>query len=113
MSSLAVERNRSRAIHGIQVLFDFESCRTLLLNNGKRAVAVSAESFHRLGVEDGAVGAAGKGKRRQDLSIFGTQNDHLRLRWNCGWVSGPGTRREQHAEDGHFECQRWKDPGDA
>ena len=72
VARLAVQSDRSGAVHRVEILFDFETRGTLLLNDGQSTVAVCAESFHRSGVECCAVGTAGKGQDRQDLPIPGT-----------------------------------------
>ena len=44
---LTIERDCSGAVHRLKVLFDLETRRALLLDNGQRAVAMRAEGFHR------------------------------------------------------------------
>src|SRR5262245_1274812 len=94
MASLAVERDRPGAVRwpGLEVLLDFETRRALLLDDRHRAVALSAESLHRGGVEHCAIGTAGEREPCENLPIFGTQDDKClgrrgigirRRRWPC------------------------------
>src|SRR5262245_56800290 len=94
---LAVKRNRSGTVHRLQILLNLESCWTFLLNDGQRAIAVSAECFHRCGIEHRAVGATGERQSAEDLTIVRTQNDHHRLRRLRRRVAGSGARCKKHA----------------
>src|SRR5690242_14016553 len=48
---LAVERDRSRAVHRLEVLLDNETRRTLFLDDGERSVALRTECLHGRRVE--------------------------------------------------------------
>src|SRR5258706_1846649 len=60
MARLAVEADGARAVigPGLQVLLDLEARRTLLLDDGHRAVALRTERFHRRRIELRTVGTA-------------------------------------------------------
>src|SRR5690349_6286532 len=94
MAGLAVEGDHARAVCGprLQVLFDLELCRALLLDDRHRAVALRAERFHRGGIERRAVGATGQRQPREDAAVFGTQ-DYKGL-WRLGVRIG-GRRRSR------------------
>src|ERR1017187_10291586 len=94
--SLAVERDRSGAIHRLKILLDLETRRTLLLDDGQRAVAVRAEGFLRRRVENGAVRPTGERQTYEDLAVLGAQDHHHRLCRLGGRISRVPTRREQH-----------------
>src|ERR1700680_2890006 len=102
MARLAVKRDRARAVRrpGLQVLLDLETRRALLLDDGHRTVALSAERFHRRRVERRAVGTAGEWQPREDLTVLRTPDDKRLRRLGVGiwrwrrrrWLSGRSPR---------------------
>src|SRR5438093_13759265 len=68
----AVERYRSGAVHRLEILFNLETRRGILLNNCQCTVAMCAERFHRRRVEHCAVGTAGERQSGEDLTVVGT-----------------------------------------
>src|SRR6185312_15901761 len=91
---LAIEGNRARPVHGLQVLLNRELGGAQLLHDGERPISLSAEGFFGGRVEDGAVGAAGDGQLVEDLAGGRVQNDHrLRRRGRRGRGSGSGLTR--------------------
>ncbi len=67
---LAVERDRSGAIHRLQILLDLETRRALLLDDSQRAVAMRAEGFHRRRIEHRAIRPAGERQTRENLAVL-------------------------------------------
>src|SRR5665213_4233307 len=59
---LAVECNRAREIHRVQILLDLKTGRAVFLDDGQRTVAMRAIGFHPCRIEDRSVGTSGKGQ---------------------------------------------------
>src|SRR5580700_8280415 len=90
---LAVERDCPSAIHRLQILFHLEAGRAILLDDGQRAVALSAKDLHGRWVEDLPIRTAGEWELSENLTVLGTENNHHRLRL----ITRPPTGGEKHA----------------
>ena len=94
---LAIEGDRPGAVHRRQGLFDFESSGVLLRDDGKGAVPLRAERFHRGGIEYGAIRSAGERQAGENLPVAGAEDDHHRLGRLSRRVAGVGASGEQDA----------------
>jgi hypothetical protein len=104
MVRLAVERDRSSAVHRIKVLLHLETSRALLLNDSQGAVSMGTEGFHSRRVEHRAIRPARERQTSDNLAVRRAENHHHRL-WGLGRrISRVCASRKKHMILG-VQCQ--------